>query len=66
MGEKSITQILFENGYIVTNKKFGGWDNGKRMVTDMNGKELGFHRPLDALKLVKNKKDLDEKRDDND
>jgi len=53
---KSIKEILLENGYIVTDKRFGGWDRGNRMITDLNGKEIGFYRPLQAIeKLCKEK-----------
>ena len=46
---KTIKEILLENGYIVTDKKFGGWDNGNRMITDLKGKEIGFYRPLKSI-----------------
>lgn len=47
---KTIKQILLQNGYKVTNKKFGGWDNCNRMITDLKDNEIGFYRPLKAIK----------------
>lgn len=46
----SVEEILKSKGITVTDKKFGGWDNGRRMLIDKNGNELGFIPPLDALK----------------
>lgn len=48
--EKSIKDILFDHGFIVTDKKFGGWDSGNRMISDKKGSELGFYPPLEAMK----------------
>ncbi len=54
---KTIKEILLDNGYIVTDKKFGGWDNANRMITDLKGKEIGFYKPLKAIQeLCKDKK----------
>lgn len=46
----SIKNRLEEVGVTVTDKKFGGWNNSKRMLIDSKGKELGFYSPLDAIK----------------
>lgn len=46
---RSIKERLLERGYIVTSKKFGGWNNGKRLIIDKKGKKIGYLRPLEAL-----------------
>jgi hypothetical protein len=54
--EKSVKEILLKHGYIVTDKCFGGWNKGCRMITDLKGNEIGFYNPLDAVnELTKNK-----------
>jgi len=53
---KSIKEILFENGFIVTDDCFGGWDKKTRMIKNLKGEKIGFFTPLEALnKLVKTK-----------
>ena len=49
---RSIKDRLLEKGYILTSKKFGGWNNGKRLIIDKKGKKIGYLRPLEALKLI--------------
>jgi hypothetical protein len=55
--DKSVKEILLENGYLVTEKCFGNWDRGRRMITDLKGKQIGFYRPLEAIQelTIKNK-----------
>lgn len=43
------------NGYIVTDKKWGGWDNGNRMITDSEGNEVGFMTPMECIAMLKEK-----------
>jgi hypothetical protein len=55
MCNKSIKQILTENGFIVTNKRFGGWDNTNRMITDLKGNEIGYYHFSTVLNKLCNK-----------
>ena len=47
--EESVKDILLKNGFIVTDKKFGGWDRTNRMITDLDGNEKGFYHVLNVL-----------------
>ncbi len=53
---ESVRTILLRLGFVVTQKKQGGWNNGKRMITDLLGNEVGFLSPLDALKYARSKR----------
>lgn len=46
---RSIHERLNAVGITVTDKKYGGWNNAKRMLVDKGGNELGFFSPLNAL-----------------
>ena len=52
--DKSIKEILFVNGFIVTNKRFGGWDKTNRMITDLEGNEIGFYHFSTVIKKLCN------------
>ena len=52
----TVREQLKQKGYLVTHVKYGGWDNVKRMITDLNKKEIGFYSPLEAIKKLCNEK----------
>ena len=50
---KSVREILLERGYIVTDKCLQSWQKSNRLITDLQGNEIGYFKPLEALKKLK-------------
>lgn len=50
----SVTARLREKGYIVTDRKFGGWNNGQRMIVDKNGNDVGYLTPKQCKERLLN------------
>ena len=53
----TIRERLKRQGYLVTQTKWGGWDNCNKMVVKLNGEEVGFMTPNQCLKFVKELED---------
>ncbi len=48
-----LNERMESQGLLVTNKKFGDWNNSNKMIINSEGVELGFMTPSQCLKLVK-------------
>lgn len=46
---KSIRELLLEKNIIVTDKCYSNYDDGRRLLIDENGNELGYYNSFDAL-----------------